>query len=82
MLKFINYKLDKLVSGAENKVLVYVVKGYTNYEIAKKLNLSKRTVETHITNMLSKTNLKNRVQLTRFVIDCDATFLKSSYTDF
>lgn len=67
-------KLEKLVSSAENKVLAYVVEGYTNSEIAKKLNLSKRTIETHITNMLSKIDVKNRVQLTRFVMDCNAIF--------
>ena len=66
-----NSKLEKLISSAENRVLNYVIEGYTNSEIAKKLNLSKRTVETHMTSMLAKLQIKNRVQLTRFVIDSE-----------
>lgn len=65
-------KLDSLISSAELRVLKFVVEGHTNSEIAKKLNLSKRTVETHITSMLAKLEIKNRVQLTRLAIASDS----------
>ncbi len=64
-------KLDKLISVAELRVLKFVVEGHTNSEIARKLNLSKRTVETHITSMLAKLEIKNRVQLTRLAMNSD-----------
>ena len=65
-------KLDMLISAAELRVLKFVVEGHTNSEIARKLNLSKRTVETHITSMLAKLEIKNRVQLTRLAISSDS----------
>ena len=65
-------RLDMLISTAELRVLKFVVEGHTNSEIARKLNLSKRTVETHITSMLAKLEIKNRVQLTRLAISSDS----------
>ena len=65
-------RLDMLISSAELRVLKFVVEGHTNAEIARKLNLSKRTVETHITSMLAKLEIKNRVQLTRLAISSDS----------
>ena len=65
-------KLDKLISAAELRVLKFVVEGNTNSEIARKLNLSKRTVETHITSMLGKLEIKNRVQLTRLAMNSNS----------
>ena len=68
-------KLDKLISSAELRVLKKLVEGNTNSEIAQKLNLSIRTIETHITSMLAKLQLKNRVQLVRLA-------LKTNYNNF
>lgn len=56
------------ISDAEFRVLRLVAEGRTNAEIAGDLNLSRRTVESHITSMLSKLELRNRVELTRFVL--------------
>lgn len=56
------------VSDAEFRVLRLVSEGRTNAEIAGALNLSRRTVESHITSMLSKLDLRNRVELARFAL--------------
>ena len=65
-------RLDMLISTAELRVLKFVVEGHTNSEIARKLNLSKRTVETQITSMLAKLEIKNRVQLTRLAMSSES----------
>jgi len=53
----------------EGKVLRYVARGLSNKEISKELGVSQRTVESHVSNMLQKTTLKNRTELTRWAIE-------------
>jgi DNA-binding NarL/FixJ family response regulator len=52
----------------ELEVLNLIAKGYTNNEIAKKLFISKRTVDGHKANIFDKTNSKNVVSLLIYAI--------------
>jgi two-component system response regulator NreC len=58
-----------LLSPREQEVCTLLAYGHTNSEIAEKLFISERTVETHRANIFSKLNLKNRAELVRFAID-------------
>jgi two-component system response regulator NreC len=61
-------RLD-LTTQREKEVLTLLAYGHTNGEIADKLCISERTVETHRTNIMSKLELKSRADLVRFAID-------------
>ncbi len=58
-----------LLTPREQEVCSLLAYGHTNSEIALKLFISERTVETHRANIFSKLNLKNRAELVRFAID-------------
>ena len=58
-----------LTTPREQEVLTLLALGHTNAEIAEKLCISERTVETHRTNIMSKLELKSRAELVRFAID-------------
>ncbi|MBH5318813.1 response regulator transcription factor [Paenibacillus sp. GSMTC-2017] len=45
----------------EAKVLQFIAKEWTNVQIAEKLDVSKRTIENHITSILNKLNVDSRV---------------------
>jgi two-component system response regulator NreC len=61
-------RLD-LATQREKEVLTLLALGHTNGEIAEKLCISERTVESHRTNIMSKLELKSRAELVRFAID-------------
>jgi predicted ATPase/DNA-binding CsgD family transcriptional regulator len=53
----------------EREVAVLIGQGRTNGEIATELVLSKRTVETHVSKILSKLGMTSRAQVMRWAID-------------
>lgn len=55
------------LSPRERQVLRLVVAGLTNPEIAEVLYLSKRTVESHRTNLLRKLGARRAVDLARLL---------------
>lgn len=56
------------LSERELQVLELVAAGLTNQDIAEKLDISKRTVDNHISNILTKTETDNRVGLVRWAL--------------
>jgi DNA-binding NarL/FixJ family response regulator len=56
------------LSERELQVIELVAAGLTNQEIAEQLEISKRTVDNHISNILTKTDTDNRVALVRWAL--------------
>lgn len=56
------------LSDRELQVVELVAAGLTNEKIAEKLDISKRTVDNHISNILTKTQAGNRVALVRWAL--------------
>lgn len=52
----------------ELEVLTLVAEGLTNRQIALKLNISIKTVQTHRANLMDKLNLHDRTELVRYAI--------------
>lgn len=57
-----------LLSVRELEIVELVVAGLSNQKIAAQLDISKRTVDNHISNILKKTNTDNRVALVRWAL--------------
>ncbi len=57
------------LTPTELKVVQLVAQGMANRDIAGKLNVSQRTIESHVSNMLNKTSLHNRTELARWAIE-------------
>ncbi|NEQ20315.1 MAG: response regulator transcription factor [Microcoleus sp. SIO2G3] len=53
----------------EQQVLDLLTTGLSNVEIGNKLHLSHRTVEKHVSKLLSKTATNNRAELVRFALE-------------
>lgn len=57
------------LTPAEEKVFWEVIQGFTNKKIGDRLFISPRTVQTHLSNILSKLSLENRSQLIRYAFE-------------
>ncbi len=55
------------VTSREHDVLLLVVAGRTNREIAADLHLSPKTVERHVGSLFDRTGIRNRTELARWV---------------
>lgn len=60
--------LSIVLSERELQVIELVAAGLTNQDIAMQLAISKRTVDNHISNILTKTQTDNRVSLVRWAL--------------
>ena len=63
-----NMIVDVDLTPRELEITKLVGKGQTNKEISEKLHLSVGTVKNHITQILQKTNLRDRTQLAIYAV--------------
>ncbi len=61
-------ELDQL-TPRERDVLRHIARGYAYKEIARQLEISVKTVETHVSSVLRKLQLSNRHELSRWAAD-------------
>ncbi len=59
---------EEVLTNREKEVLYWIVEGLTNSEIAEKLFISKRTVDSHRNNLLEKLNAKNTAALVKYAV--------------
>ncbi|MGB3781266.1 MAG: response regulator transcription factor [Tunicatimonas sp.] len=63
--------LPEALTRREREILQLIAEEYTNPEIAEKLFISPRTVDTHRRNLILKLNAKNTAGLVRYAIKFD-----------
>ncbi|OCQ95306.1 DNA-binding response regulator [Oscillatoriales cyanobacterium USR001] len=57
------------LTPTELKVVQFLAQGLKNAQIADVMNVSQRTIESHVSNMLGKTGLNNRTELARWALE-------------
>jgi DNA-binding NarL/FixJ family response regulator len=65
----------------EVEILQLIAQGLENHEIAERLNLRETTVRTHVSNILGKLHLANRVQATLYALRKGLTSLNDISED-
>ena len=60
---------DEDLTEAEERIAAAVARGLSNKEIASEFEISARTVENHISHILSKKGFSNRVEIARYWIE-------------
>lgn len=63
--QLVSESVETILSEAEVKVLELMVYEYTNEDIAKKLYISRRTVESHVSDILRKLGVNSRAGAVR-----------------
>ena len=58
----------QLLSPREREVLTLLVRGYANHEIAERLRVSVKTVETHRARLAKKLGVRTRVELVEYAL--------------
>lgn len=66
-------KNDDDLTEAEERIAAQVAAGLSNKEIAARLDLSVRTVESHVSHILRKKGWSNRVEIARYVTQQNAS---------
>ncbi|MBI3804573.1 MAG: helix-turn-helix transcriptional regulator [Nitrospirae bacterium] len=64
------------ISEREKEVLQLVAEGYKNREIAKKLQVKVKTIETHRANIMNKLALRNISDLIRYAVHKEIIVIK------
>jgi DNA-binding NarL/FixJ family response regulator len=59
---------EPVLTPREKEIVRYLAKGMNSHEIAKKLSISKRTVDVHKFNIFKKLDISNAIELMRYAI--------------
>ena len=62
-----NHAMERL-SNREREIVSLLLKGYTHEMISKELQISRSTVKTHIANIYSKMEVRNKAQLIQLLV--------------
>ena len=57
------------LTEAEDRIARLVAESLSNKEIAARLEISKRTVESHVSHILAKKGFANRVEIARYILE-------------
>jgi DNA-binding NarL/FixJ family response regulator len=68
-LSVVSNEMVSSLTHRESEILLFIAEGLSSQEIAKKLFLSPRTVETHRANIMHKLHIHSTAGLVRFVFD-------------
>lgn len=68
-------EVGKDLSDREREVLALMVEGLTNPEIAERLVISYATAKTHVSNILSKLEVSNRIEAATLAVQHDLVVL-------
>lgn len=64
-----NEFIDEELTEAEKRIAEAVARGLSDKEIAAEFEISVRTVQNHVSHILSKKNFGNRVEIARYVLE-------------
>ncbi len=67
-LKEVSKSLASTLTTRETETLRYVAKGLAKKEIAQTMGISVKTVDRHVSNLMAKLDIHDRVQLARYAI--------------
>lgn len=67
----------KIITNREYQIFQLLVDGYTTNEISNFLNISKKTVRNHISNVIQKLGVTNRNQAILELLKLEIVFLKN-----
>ena len=59
----------EVLTPREREVLRYIARGYAYKQVASRLHISIKTVESHVSAVLRKLQLSSRYELTRWATD-------------
>jgi DNA-binding NarL/FixJ family response regulator len=62
---------NSVLSNREKQIMIYIARELSSTEIAKKLFLSKRTIDGHRKNIIAKLDLKNSAGIVKYAIQHD-----------